>query len=64
MLPFQLFIVLRYLKRLLESERNKVELQHSRRQCELVKSLLADVNAEKEIMYEVQLNTIWAHGDP
>jgi hypothetical protein len=30
-----------------------VELQNTKRQCELVKSLLADATAEKEIMYEV-----------
>ena len=34
-------------------EKTRVELQNSRRQCELVKSLLADATAEKEIMYEV-----------
>jgi len=33
-------------------EKNRVELQNTRRQCELVKSLLADATAEKEIMYE------------
>ncbi|KAF9464393.1 hypothetical protein BDZ94DRAFT_1161981 [Collybia nuda] len=33
-------------------ERAKVELQNLKRQCELVKSLLADATAEKEIMYE------------
>lgn len=31
----------------------RVELQNTKRQCELVKSLLADATAEKEIMYEV-----------
>lgn len=30
-----------------------MELQNTKRQCELVKSLLADATAEKEIMYEV-----------
>jgi len=33
-------------------ERAKAELQNAKRQCELVKSLLADATAEKEIMYE------------
>lgn len=31
----------------------RAELQNTKRQCELVKSLLADATAEKEIMYEV-----------
>jgi len=30
-----------------------VELQSTKRQCELVKSLLADATTENEIMYEV-----------
>jgi hypothetical protein len=30
-----------------------MELQSTKRQCELVKSLLADATAENEIMYEV-----------
>ncbi|KAF8138470.1 hypothetical protein EV363DRAFT_1393920 [Boletus edulis] len=33
-------------------DRTRVELQNAKRQCELVKSLLADATAEKEIMYE------------
>ncbi|KAI0921011.1 hypothetical protein AcW2_006119 [Taiwanofungus camphoratus] len=33
-------------------DRTKVELQNTKRQCELVKSLLADCTAEKEILYE------------
>lgn len=33
-------------------EMAKFELQNTKRQCELVKSLLADATAEKEIMYE------------
>jgi len=37
----------------LEHERAKIELQSIKRQCEVVKNLLADVTAEKEIMYEV-----------
>ncbi|PFH51280.1 hypothetical protein AMATHDRAFT_75013 [Amanita thiersii Skay4041] len=36
----------------IELERTKLDLQNSRRQCELMKSLLADATAEKEIMYE------------
>jgi len=39
-------------ERALEHERVKIELQSIRRQCEVVKNLLADVTAEKEIMYE------------
>ncbi|KAJ7638992.1 hypothetical protein FB45DRAFT_904439 [Roridomyces roridus] len=35
-----------------ELEKARLELQNARRQCELVKSLLADATAEKEIMYE------------
>lgn len=31
----------------------KGELQRAKGQCELVKKLLADATAEKEIMYEV-----------
>jgi hypothetical protein len=38
----------------LEHERVKIELQSIRRQCEVVKNLLADATAEKEIMYEVR----------
>ncbi|KAJ3566313.1 hypothetical protein NP233_g7081 [Leucocoprinus birnbaumii] len=36
----------------IELERTKLDLQNSKRQCALVKSLLADATAEKEIMYE------------
>lgn len=36
-------------------EKARVELQNTKRQCELVKSLLADATAEKEIMYEVRI---------
>ncbi|KAF8969440.1 hypothetical protein BDZ97DRAFT_1902547 [Flammula alnicola] len=39
-------------ERAADLERTRLELQHSKRQCELVKSLLADATAEKEIMYE------------
>ncbi|KAH8094910.1 hypothetical protein BXZ70DRAFT_1066217 [Cristinia sonorae] len=35
-----------------ELERTRLELQGARRQCEVVKSFLADCTAEKEIMYE------------
>ncbi|KAG6854872.1 hypothetical protein C0991_012062 [Blastosporella zonata] len=35
-----------------ELEKSRLELQNSRRQTELVKSLLADATAEKDIMYE------------
>ncbi|KAI0004943.1 hypothetical protein BJV74DRAFT_315564 [Russula compacta] len=35
-------------------EKSRVELQSTKRQCELVKSLLADATAENEIMYEVR----------
>jgi hypothetical protein len=41
-------------QRALEHERVKIELQSIRRQCEVVKNLLADATAEKEIMYEVR----------
>ncbi|KIL70247.1 hypothetical protein M378DRAFT_156324 [Amanita muscaria Koide BX008] len=36
----------------IELEKCKFEFQHSKRQCELMKSLLSDATAEKEIMYE------------
>ncbi|KAH7914399.1 hypothetical protein BJ138DRAFT_1143943 [Hygrophoropsis aurantiaca] len=39
-------------EKLSELEKTRVELQNSRRQCELVKNLYADATAEKEIMYE------------
>jgi hypothetical protein len=41
-------------------EKARVELQNSKRQCQLMKSLLADTTAENEIMYEVSkyLSTI------
>lgn len=42
------------LQRAADMERARLELQNSKRQCELVKSLLADATAEKEIMYEVR----------
>ncbi|KAF9226615.1 hypothetical protein BS17DRAFT_775896 [Gyrodon lividus] len=35
-----------------ELDKTRVELQNTKRQCALVKSLLADATAEKEIMYE------------
>jgi hypothetical protein len=40
-------------------EKSRVELQSTKRQCVLVKSLLADATAENEIMYEVsQTNSL------
>ncbi|KII94880.1 hypothetical protein PLICRDRAFT_33706 [Plicaturopsis crispa FD-325 SS-3] len=33
-------------------EKTRIELQNTKRQCELVKSLLTDATAEKEIMYD------------
>ena len=44
-------------QRAVDLERTKLELQNSKRQCELVKSLLADATAEKDIMYEVSGDT-------
>ncbi|KAH6915122.1 hypothetical protein BKA70DRAFT_566736 [Coprinopsis sp. MPI-PUGE-AT-0042] len=41
-----------YKEKLVEQERMRLELQQSKRQTELVKELLADATAEKEIMYE------------
>lgn len=40
-----------------EMERLKGELQRTKGQCELVKKLLADATAEKDIMYEVGVFT-------
>lgn len=42
-----------FLQKAADLDRTRVELHHTKRQCELVKSLLADATAEKEIMYEV-----------
>ncbi|TFK43736.1 hypothetical protein BDQ12DRAFT_752507 [Crucibulum laeve] len=39
-------------EKITDLERTRVELQNAKRQCEVVKSLLADVTAEKDIMYE------------
>lgn len=39
-------------ERAADFEKSRLELQNAKRQCELVKSLLADATAEKEIMYE------------
>jgi hypothetical protein len=39
-------------------EKSRMELQSTKRQCELVKSLLADATAENEIMYEVGITFI------
>ena len=38
-----------------ESELTRItnELQHTKRQCDLVKKLLSDATAENEIMYDV-----------
>ncbi|KAF9534699.1 hypothetical protein CPB83DRAFT_780431 [Crepidotus variabilis] len=36
----------------MELERTRIELQNSKRQCELVKSLMAEATTEKEIMYD------------
>ena len=43
-------------------EKSRVELQSTKRQCGLVKSLLADATAENEIMYEVS-QTIFLGSD-
>jgi protein ECT2 len=43
-----------FCQKLVEQERMRLELQQSKRQTELVKELLADATAEKEIMYEVR----------
>lgn len=48
-----LFGFLNALQQAAELEKARLELQNTKRQCELVKSLLADATAEKEIMYEV-----------
>ncbi|EKM80039.1 hypothetical protein AGABI1DRAFT_57412 [Agaricus bisporus var. burnettii JB137-S8] len=45
-------LVARHKEKMIELERARSDLQHSKRQCELVKSLLADATAEKDIMYE------------
>jgi hypothetical protein len=37
-----------------ELEKARVDLQNSKRQCEVIKSLLNDATTEKEIMYEVR----------
>ncbi|THV08384.1 hypothetical protein K435DRAFT_641062 [Dendrothele bispora CBS 962.96] len=39
-------------ERVNDLERTKIELSNSKRQCEVVKSLLTDATNEKEIMYE------------
>ncbi|KAH0839928.1 hypothetical protein J3R83DRAFT_882 [Lanmaoa asiatica] len=44
--------ILEIKERAADLDRTRVELQNAKRQCELVKSLLADATAEKEIMYE------------
>ncbi|KAG1840091.1 hypothetical protein DFJ58DRAFT_811218 [Suillus subalutaceus] len=45
-------VVSDFKEKLSDLEKARVELQNTKRQCELVKSLLADATAEKEIMYE------------
>ncbi|KAK2466062.1 hypothetical protein APHAL10511_001704 [Amanita phalloides] len=45
-------IVADFREKAIELEKAKLDLQHSKRQCELMKSLLADATTEKEIMYE------------
>lgn len=45
-------IMLEIKEKALDLDRTRVELQNTKRQCELVKSLLTDATAEKEIMYE------------
>jgi cell shape-determining protein MreC len=45
-------VVSNFKEKLSDLEKTRVELQNTKRQCELVKSLLADATAEKEIMYE------------
>lgn len=45
-------VVSDFKQKLSDLEKARVELQNTKRQCELVKSLLADATAEKEIMYE------------
>ena len=42
-----------FFQKVLDLDRTRVDLQNTKRQCELVKSLLADATVEKEIMYEV-----------
>jgi hypothetical protein len=48
-------------QKLTELEKTRTELQNARRQCELVKSLLADATAEKEILFEVRSTTMCRH---
>ncbi|KAG2042276.1 hypothetical protein BDR03DRAFT_944957 [Suillus americanus] len=45
-------VVSDFKEKLFDLEKTRVELQNTKRQCELVKRLLADATAEKEIMYE------------
>ncbi|KAF8639693.1 hypothetical protein AX17_000955 [Amanita inopinata Kibby_2008] len=45
-------LVSNFREKAVELEKAKLDLQNSRRQCELMKSLLADATTEKEIMYE------------
>jgi len=41
-----------YPQKAIELERAKLDLQNSKRQCILIKSLLDDATTEKEIMFE------------
>ncbi|EGN93023.1 hypothetical protein SERLA73DRAFT_98341 [Serpula lacrymans var. lacrymans S7.3] len=45
-------LVTDFKERISDLDKTRVELLNTKRQCELVKSLLADATAEKEIMYE------------
>lgn len=45
-------VLMVYQQHAIELDKTKTELANSKRQCELVKDLLADSTAEKEIMYE------------
>ncbi|OAX44507.1 hypothetical protein K503DRAFT_861342 [Rhizopogon vinicolor AM-OR11-026] len=45
-------VVSDFKEKLSELDQSRVELQNTKRQCELMKSLLADATTEKEIMYE------------
>ncbi|KAF8663361.1 hypothetical protein AX16_000937 [Volvariella volvacea WC 439] len=45
-------LVAEFRVKMADLERSRLELQNCRRQCEVVKSLLADATAEKEVMYE------------
>jgi protein ECT2 len=40
-------------------EKTRVELQNSKRQCELMKSLLENATSENDIMFEVLMTSIF-----